>query len=601
MNQRSYSFEAKSRKQLSSTSGLHPTNDNGPLESPCQALLLLLNEVTLKLAETQDMDRISSSHSFPKAVTFLENLLLMQQNQLTSKELESESNLPALHEVLEVWAREYPDHRTGRSVNVLLRNLTPELLLHWIDYLTETIRLSPSSDTYRYLMDADLSNAPFVFRLFQRMQDSHSPDLVPTLSDFHRVISALASNRQPEQAESYLQRLIALHRSDPGNIEFRPTTLTYKKVILGYTQASRPSDATRVHQQLLDEGIAKPSEESFDICLNAWTKGRHESAGRQAENLVLQMQRLGFDPSRTRLAQVISAWVASRNLNAPERALAILELLLSLDDGNDKAVVDSYLKVLEAHSYKASRDHTAPEQCQALLECLVSSDIPLPETSVRQAIACVIRAWARSRRADALEEVEKLLSKMTQEYKVSPNLFVFNCVLDMYARDGHGSDALRLWKMLYVEFMQGRTSIQPTTVSVNLVLLAISRSATPLEADTFWKVVRRTSIPPNVTTFNILLSVLGKSTCLETARRGEAYVKECEQMFSAGHESCRPEAATYTKALELWLNVSSPESVKNAQKHWASLRRSKITPHKAAYDAYSSILKRNLHHGDAQE
>jgi len=52
---------------------------------------------------------------------------------------------------------------------------------------------------------------------------------------------------------------------------------------------------------------------------------------------------------------------------------------------------------------------------------------------------------------------------------------------------------------------------------------------------------------------------------VNTARRGEQYLRQLKELYAAGDRSCRPSAVTYTKAILLWSDVRASEAVERAQ------------------------------------
>jgi pentatricopeptide repeat protein len=542
------------------------------------------------------------------------------------------TDLEVVHGILQVWCQ---DRR--KTVGSPIASIEPRIILDWIDQLDSTVTnarsagslvISPTRETYRYLMDADPTNAELVETLFDRMLDTEDPGLSPTVDDFHRVMHANIQNRRVQTAESYLQALLQLHRSNhqarSTSGGYQPSPRTYNLIIAGYAKAERPHDANRILQQMLDDGfVADPPSEvptyCFETCLNAWVASRHKSAGHRAETLILQMQRLGMRPSERSLAKVIAAWTQSKRTNAPQRAEAILRLLLSMaEEDNDpatsgrtnrsKVVLDAYLHVVRAFALTGVRDPAAPDQCQRLMKELLSSkhvDLGTPGripsstgNSLRKLCALVCLAWARSKRRDSVQHVEQLFHRMEIEFALPLDRFCRNTLLEAHARTGDGSGALRTWSRLF-ESAGYDSALAPDVQSFNSVLLALHRSNEPsstIAAEDLWNRVRNMpSVKPNVVTFNVLISLAGKSDKVETARRGEAYLAELVNLYSDGDSACRPNLVTYTKAIELWVNINTShqaEAMRCVQAHWVSMQRQRMKPSDATRKAYLDIQQR---------
>jgi pentatricopeptide repeat protein len=517
------------------------------------------------------------------------------------------------------------------------------MFLRWIDDLAavttdrqigDSVTISPTRETYRLLMDADMTNVDFVELLFQRMMRSVDRDVSPAVDDFHRVMHANIASGRLDRAETYLQSLVQLHRSNfCSESMYQPTARTYNLLIAGYAKTSRPHDSNRVLQQLLDDGFVEipPPAYCFETCLNAWSSVSHKSAGHRIECLVLQMQQLGVAVTPRSFVKLIAAWTQSRRANAPQRARAILRLLLSVVDeelakktvlsNNDemidgpdrsveRAVLDAYLHVVRAFALTASRDRTAPDQCHALLKELLSSgrvaalqdatgsDSAAHRGTFRKICSMVCLAWARSKRRDAAQQIERLLHQLETDFGLPADRFCCNTLLEAHASQGDRKGALQTWNRFF-ESTGGKPALEPDVQSVNSVLLALDRSRDSWErseAESFWDRVRsQFRVDPNVVTFNALLSLAGKSDKLEIARRGEAYLAQLELLHSNGDPACRPNPVTYAKAIELWENIRDhpEEATQRVQAHWATMKRKRMRPTEAACRAYAIVFQSN--------
>lgn len=567
-------------------------------------------------------------------VHYLEHVLSSRLENELQQISGTPTDLDVVHGILRVWCHER--RNAGQSP---IASIEPRIMLDWIDQLassaatdaqsTRGLAIAPTRETYRYLMDADPTNVEFLETLFERMHRSEDPGVSPVVDDFHRVMHANIHHRRLQTAESYLQALLQLHRSSHHDRSsfgvYQPSDRTYNLIIAGYAKAERPHDANRILQQMLDDGFVADSSSGvpaycFETCLNAWVASRHKSAGHRAETLILQMQRLGLRPSERSLAKVIAAWAQSKRSNAPLRAEAILRLLLSMAEDNDsppnegatnrgKVVLDAYLHVVRAFALTATRDPTAPDHCQRLMkELLTSNHVDLAPSksgrnssstgnALRKLCALVCLAWARSKRRDSVKHIEHLFHLLEADFALPLDRFCRNTLLEAHARTGDGTGALRTWRRFFER--AGNDSATPDVQSVNSVLLALHRSndtSATLAAEDFWGRVRNIpSVKPNVVTFNVLLSLVGRSDNIETARRGEAYLAELMNLYREGDSACRPNQVTYTKAIELWVNIKKShhaEAMGCVQEHWVSMQRQRMKPSDATLKAYLDIQQR---------
>jgi pentatricopeptide repeat protein len=566
-------------------------------------------------------------------VHYLEHLISSRQESELQQISGASTDVDVLHGILKVWCHER--RNAGHSP---IAAIEPRIMLEWIDQLASFatdaqssggLMIAPSRETYRHLMDADPTNVELVETLFERMQRSEDPGLTPAVDDFHRVMHANLHNRRLQKAEAYLQALLQLHRSSQQDCNclglYQPSPRTYNLIIAGYAKAERPQDANRILQQMLDDGFVTnssadpPPAYCFETCLNAWVASRHKSAGHRAETLLLQMQRLGLRPAERSLVKVIAAWTQSKRSSGPQRAEAILRLLLSMaEEDNDsagrtanrsKVVLEAYLDVVRAFALTASRDPTAPDHCQRLMKELLSSELvdlapsksgrelSSTGTLLRKLSALVCLAWARSKRRDSVQHIEQLFHQLEADFALPLDRFCRNALLEAHAGAGDGSGALRTWRRFFERSEHDSASV-PDVQSVNSVLLALHRSreaSSKMAAEDFWNCVRSMpSVKPNVVTFNVLLSLTGRSDQVETARRGEAYLAELVTLYRKGDSACRPNLVSYSKAIELWVNVKShpAEAIQCVQAHWASMQRQRMKPSDATRKAFSGIQRR---------
>lgn len=497
-------------------------------------------------------------------------------------------DISTLNQILKRWNHAWKDLGGAKSSNknsrdeILLSLPTPQFVLRWIDSLMITTAnaksksLQPNAETYRFIMDATLSQFRssssesrssnkshkqqqefksafyLIESLFQRILRSYHCDLI--VDDFHRVMHAsIYFNKDVVSAERYLDELKQVFAESDRAERLRPTNRTYNIILAGWARENSPRQATACLLRMIDDGLVLPQKSNFETCLNAWVKcssnkgehGREEEAvmaGERAEILLLKMQELhecnGIDtkPCVRSIGKVVTAWASavSKRKDAAVRAEAVLHFMQDLDWDNDsersvKAIADAYLSIIRAYSLSTTTNKDAPEKCQALMEELksqVGGVQNIPQAILRKLCSFLVLAWARSRRKDAAKRAEAAFHRIQREcssagVEFRPDRFCYGSLLEAWSREPNGERAEAIWNEMHHAYLDNNDGVRKN-----------HRGSEILQPDT--------------KSMNLVILAWGRSTGKnpDASRRAEEVFKDMTELHSI-----KPDVVSYNALL----------------------------------------------------
>jgi pentatricopeptide repeat protein len=515
------------------------------------------------------------------------NILLSQQPSLQTRKAsvlvllerllkERPNELEPLNALVQTWQAAWKD---GKNV------LSPPQMLDWVDGLA-----SVDVSIYRLLLDAAsykrrflTDQREFVGSLLIRILE-HKNDPTLLLYDVHKVMRVHIDHKQLQTAESLLEIL--------ESFDVQPTNDTYALLLKGWANLGQPQQATAMLQRMIDTGTPFPTKDNFETCLEAWCQYRgwevkRSTLGQRAELLLLKMKELsdaGHDlaPDSNTIRRVVEAWTSSKRKDASVRGLALLNLAREqgMLDSTSNACISAHASVMRAFAMSGE-----PQQCEKILEQLSRVDMSLKQRTKLQGL--VLLAWARYKgdKNEAAQHAQALFNSMGQADRAS-----YNALLECWARAANGDRAHAIMKeMIARDYL-------PNTRTWNAVLLAYSRSSTTMKKDqessqlmtaesVFLQAMETTDFQPDVVTLNALLSALGGTSSVETARRGEVYLEQLLQQ-----QGCTPNVVTYTKAILLWSNVKTPLALERTQALLNEMLEQGLRPEDTTYKALLTVL-----------
>lgn len=385
----------------------------------------------------------------------------------------------------------------------------------------------------------------------------------------------------------------------------------------------------------------EPSAKTFNIVINCWSKSEAPQAGYYAEQVYAAMQTWGQEcqsksnrsensqspyhyhgclPNSRSLNGVLIAWYKCGHVQAPERAMAILnraleEQRLEVPDAVQpnlttfNAVIDTWVQ--------SNRGREGAAKAEEILKLIIhwnqneksmQGGILVPDT---RSYTAVLNAWARcearEQTGDAAKRAQDILFSMIRFYHdgvdVKPNLVSFTTCIAAWARCNDPSapeNAERLFDTLIDLFKEsGDTDFEPTVecgnavitawaraihrpdsteraiatleklknfaepdlISYNAVLSAYSKAGMGQKATemlTWLEATTETKLQPDIISYNSVLTALAKDREPGSTEQAEALLENMEKLSEAGNTHVRPNKISFTAVIDAWARSENP-------------------------------------------
>ena len=240
----------------------------------------------------------------------------------------------------------------------------------------------------------------------------------------------------------------------------------------------------------------KVDRKTFNWLINAWAFSGELDAPDKASALLRRMEEL-FDRSTTphlfrpdvrTYTKVISAISRSGRPDAGDMANRVLQKMetLHLSGKNKSARPNTYTYTAVIESYaNCGADGSAAkaeEICQVMVQQWKTADSDVQPTS--RSFNAAINAWAKSGTPEAGQRAENLFKLMLEAYQAGnkeakPNAFNYNAVIAAWANcpeEGSAKRAEQILSSMESRYRAGNQDVKPTTVSFNAVIDAWAKS-----------------------------------------------------------------------------------------------------------------------------
>ena len=401
----------------------------------------------------------------------------------------------------------------------------------------------------------------------------------PSADLFGILISARAKRRESDQIRELWTMLEELRQRHPAEHELQgdlSTTLTEKSGGLG-REAS-------ILLQLLGDSLNKENEAVVDAgtiacVLEALAKSGDPSSGRRAEGIILKMQELhekgalDLNPTFYAFQKVIDCWSNMDEEGSAARANDVLTLAERISQEGNKQTRpdrDGYMSVITAWS--KSHEADAPDRIVKLIRAMkLRFDQGEREFALKEsAYAALIQAYANCGNPEAAKLAQRVFDAAPEKFK---NTELYNALIG--AQGGDSISAEAILQEMHKAYLDGNEMVQPNTESFNLVLMAWSRSGSPMAA---WRadgifnrmneLTSRGELPvkPNGRTFDMVISTLANELGADGALKVERYLGLLKDYYRSGELDCTPSVTSYTEAIRAWgSNIEDPRSVLRAK------------------------------------
>lgn len=330
-----------------------------------------------------------------------------------------------------------------------------------------------------------------------------------------------------------------------GNPNVIITTRTYNIVIDAWSKSDCEGAAQRAEEILCQmehfHEHVKPDVDSFTGVIKAWVKsGNQQYAVSKSESIMKRMKQVSspsgrqLSPSRRGYNLLLYALANSMLTDAGERAETILQTMKEEDAAGDiksRPDVNSYNQVITAHC--RGRMHGFEYKAQAAFDELME----LP------------KAW-----------------------NVKPNTDTFNAILGCWLKSIDRKAVTRMKEIMNIMqkcHSEGNDNARPNHITANTMITALGKGQDDeaLEkAMAFYKDMESTyNITPDAVNNNILIDSYAKSGRSDAHERILEMLQGMEGGFMRGNPHVKPDAFTYSSAIDCLVRRGKPDAGKQAE------------------------------------
>ena len=398
-------------------------------------------------------------------------------------------------------------------------------------------------------------------------------------------------------------------------------------------------------------GNMKVDKRTFDWLIDAWAYSGTDHAVDYAMRLLKRMEHMRdrmtmeeddsdyeLCPDVKTYTKVINAIAKSGKADAGEKAEAILNRMIDMNDPSTMPNTFTYTNVIDAYARSAPHNSNAPYSAQRLAERMeeLRAISPLgPVKPTARAWNSVIGAWADwlgekmpwgehvgsgAERAESCLDIMDELASATGNEDVRPNSYNFNSVISAWANDGGGDAAFRAEKILErMELLYrqtGQEDVKPRTVTYNAVIDAWAKSG---ELDgahraemlldhmmELYETGHNVNAKPNVRSFNTVLNAWAKSGVFDAPGRALQVLSRMEELANSDWDDVLPDATSFATVINAYARSNSFGKADNAYEVYAHMKElydstgnTKLRPNNIIYNSVLNACAFSM--GDFEE
>lgn len=373
------------------------------------------------------------------------------------------------------------------------------------------------------------------------------------------------------RVESLLDEIVNSQNLVPNTVVLNTVMSTCVK--------SRDPESTLKTERLLNMMIESPAIQpdliSFNTHLHALSMHAMRPGNAEKADKLLRLMETNHElgasrirPNRFSYNLVIDAWSRADGDEAAWNAVRILRRLI--DDSNPRIQPDTFSFNQVLSSLSRSTRPGAARLAEQLLEYMVDAHRMRVYKSARPDVLSytfAIVTLTRSGEKDSAMRAEKLLHEMKKacengEEYLKPTRYIYNTLIDCWAKSGHGTYGARRAEALFQEmedmYASGDSSVSPNIVTWNAVLNSWARSGTRCGANKAEKYLERMwdlynsgdeQVAPNEKTFNTVINAISKGPYHDKAQKALRVLRRMDRLYQAGYKEAKPDEITYTSVL----------------------------------------------------
>ena len=271
---------------------------------------------------------------------------------------------------------------------------------------------------------------------------------------------------------------------------------------------------------------------------------------------------------------------AMAKVKEPERAEAILTRLCDdFESGVSRLVPNafSFGTVIFAWAY-AKQDGGGP-RAEAILDTMIAVGEQEEDSSLKfPRIECynnVVKAWCDTRTKPALEEAERFLQRMHEDFRIGndnarPTSNTYGIIIHSWSQMGCAEQSEAALRLMYNDFLHNENELaEVTSYQFNSAITAWHRSGAPNAVERAFSLfdnMQKINVIPDAATFGALMLGLSRSNDRSAGEKAEHILREQQRQYRAGNDECKPDTMNYNAVMHCWSVVG------NANKTVALLR-----------------------------
>ncbi|OEU10328.1 TPR-like protein [Fragilariopsis cylindrus CCMP1102] len=475
---------------------IHAWSKSGKDDSPAQARKILQKLITNNssgyLNEGPDVityNSVIDAYAAQGDVDGAMDVLDMMEADFESGNKDAKPNIRTYSILIHAWSKSGKDDSPVQARRILQKVSTNNSS----GYLNE----GPNVITYAAVMNAyaaqgDVEGASDILKMMEADFESGNKDAKPNIRTYNTLIHAWSKSGKadsPVQARSILQKLITNNSS--GYLNEGPDVITYNSVINAYAIRGDVDGATDVLEMMeadFESGNkdAKPDIRTYNSLIHAWSKSGKVHAPHEAKNIldrvidlhskgdleespdaisynsvmgahaaqgdvegasdILKMMEDDFNsgnsaakPNMRAYSNVIHAWAKSGRDDAPHEAKNQLDKIINLHSkGNIEVGPDTIAFGSVMNAYAEQGDTQGASEVNDMMKNAFKAG----NKNVRpntQTYTILIKAWGKSIKKNAPEEVEKILQEINDlhasgDLQEGPTKRTYSLIIDCLHR-----------------------------------------------------------------------------------------------------------------------------------------------------------------------
>jgi pentatricopeptide repeat protein len=266
--------------------------------------------------------------------------------------------------------------------------------------------------------------------------------------------------------------------------------------------------------------------------------------------------------------QVINTWSKSRQKDAPQQALSILNKMIAIykkDSNNNnqsssiRPNVFAYTGVINAFARKGDYNGAMGVFKMQLNDYKNENNQRAKPNVIT--FSAMIDACSKSDREDIPEIAEKLVATIDTWYargdlEEGPNTITYNSAINCWSKSNRPEAlgrTLGILETMILKFEDGNEAARPNTITYNSVIDAHARQGDIDGANKVFKMMNNYA-KPNIQTYNILIHSWSKSNSQDAPTEAESLLMKIYDLEE------RPNTITYNVVINCWSKSNRPEA-----------------------------------------